>query len=170
MTTSGPYTERYDFRSAYDMTDLRGPLPKKVTDPQSIAGILERGEDTQLFSYILELSGLQGIYDSEEADVTLFVVPDCYLRHIESEITNLDRATARDIIKSNSLRRRIISALLESSRISYFYTTSPPNQLCVSNIAGITYVNDDATLIGKDVQANNGIIHYLDKLIVPCID
>jgi hypothetical protein len=151
------------------MTDLRGPLPEKPTCPHSISGILARGNDTKLFSYMLELSGLQGLYDSPEADFTLFVVPDGILHHLEGSITNMDRSTARHIIQSSTLRRRIIAALLEDSPAAYFYTEDKPNQLFVTNMNNTTYVNNDAVVVRKDIHANNGVIHHVDKLVIPYI-
>lgn len=169
MTSSGPYVEKCDFKIGYDMTDLRGPLPVKSTCPSSISGILARGANTTLFSYILELSGLEGIYDSPEANFTLFVAPDDILTNVVDDITNMDRSTAIHIIKSSTLRNRIVSALLEDSPASYFYTEDRPNQLFVTNIGGVTYINNEAVVTHKNIQASNGVMHYVDKLLIPCI-
>ena len=82
---------------------------------------------------------------------------------------NMDQSTARNIIKSSMLNRRITSDLLEDSPAAYFLTTHPPNRLFVTNISGHTHINNDTNVINKNIQAINGIIHVVDKMLWPLI-
>ena len=81
----------------------------------------------------------------------------------------MDILTARSIVRTSTLNKRISSEILEDSPNAYYYTMAPGNRLCVSNISGQTYINGDIKLIYKDIVANNGIIQVIDGLIIPHI-
>ena len=82
----------------------------------------------------------------------------------------MDRGTARGIIQSSTLNKKIPSELLTDSMACYFYSLYPPNRLYMNTIRGELYVNNDIRVIGKDILATNGIIHVIDKLIDPIMN
>lgn len=168
MTSSGPYTQSYNMTHMWDITDLRGCLPKKGVCARSLTGILKNHPDFTKFNYVLELSGLDGIYNDKQANFTLFVPSDKALRYLPNGVlTNMDKATARHLIKSSTLDRIITSDLLESSQAFYVLTKDLPNRLFISNVNNKTYINGDACIVSKDLMASNGIIHVIDVLLWP---
>lgn len=168
MTSSGPYTEATDMKQMFNFTDLRGSLPLKKTCPNSISGILNSHPDFKRFSYMMNLAQLTGLYDDSQADFTLFVPSDDSIKHIpEGAFVNMDQSTARHIIRTSTLRRRITGDLLEQSPAATFYTLDKPNNLWITNISGRTYVNSDVNVIHKDMPCSNGLIHVVDGLLWP---
>jgi len=168
MTASGPYTESLDIRQMFQMGDLRGPLPQLASCSKSLTGIIENHPDFTKFKYILSLADLGGIYDDIQADFTLFVPSDAAIAGLpEGVLTNMDMSTARHIVRSSTLRRRLSGDILEQSPASWFTTLDPPNRLWITNISGQTYVNNDVKVIHKDMTANNGLIHVVDALLWP---
>lgn len=168
MTSSGPYSESLNYRQMFDMTDLRGSLPEQKNCETSITGLVQSNPDMQRFSYIMNLAQLGGIYNAPQADFTLFVPSDHAIKHIpESVFTNMDQSTARHLVQSSTLNRRITSDLLEQSPAATFYTMDKPNNLFISNISGQTYVNNDIKVLHKDIPAGNGLIHVIDGLLWP---
>ncbi len=168
MTASGPYVQAYDFQQMFDFTDLRGSLPKLGQCSNSLTGIIRNNPDLTKFRHILELSGLGGTYADIQADFTLFVPSDAALARIpDGVLTNMDMSTARHIVQSSTLRRRMSGAVLEQSPASYFVTQDAPNRLWITNIGGHTYINNDVKVIHKDIAAGNGLIHVIDALLWP---
>jgi uncharacterized surface protein with fasciclin (FAS1) repeats len=168
MVSIGPYTESYNMRHMFDMQDLRGCLPKKVSCPNSVSEILNSHPDFKRFAYMMKLSKLDPTYSGPQANLTLFVPSDKAISFIpEGVFTNMDDSTARHIVRSYTLNRRIPSEVLEDSPAAYFMTRDPPNRLFVSNLSGRTYLNNDVNVIHKDLEASNGIIHVIDNILWP---
>ena len=81
----------------------------------------------------------------------------------------MDSATARHIIRTSNLNRKITSDILEDSRGMYVITKSPQNRLLITNDNGTTYIDRTIKIIHKDIIATNGVIHVIDTLIKPFI-
>jgi len=152
----------------WDIQDLRGHSPMEVECPTSLMAIISNHPDFSKFRYMVKLAKLEGIFNSTQADFTIFVPSDKAIAGLgDSVFMNMDDAVARHIVKSSTLDRKIPSDLLEDSPASYFLTKDPPNRLFITNISGRTYINNDINVIHKDMQASNGLIHVVDKLIWP---
>lgn len=170
MVSIGPYSEAMNFTHMFDIPDLRGNLPKKVETPGSLSYLLTINPDFSKFRYMLRLAKLDNIYNDCQADFTIFVPSDKAIQDIPDEIfTNMDSSTARTIIKSSTLNRKITSDILEDTRGTYIITQSTPNRLLITNNNGNTYIDKTIKIIKKDIIATNGIIHVVDKLIKPLI-
>jgi len=167
MTSSGPYSEAMNFTQMFDMNDIRGQLPEIKYRKNSITDIINTHPDFSKFKYILILAKLEGIYDDIQANFTVFVPSDRSIRHINDNIfLNMDLLTARNIIKSSTLKRKITTSILEDSLSSWIHTQEPTNRLLVTNKNGRTFLNNTINVIHKNMQATNGIIHVIDDLII----
>lgn len=168
MTSIGPYSQSLNFTHMFNFRDLRGCYPKEVLEPNSISGIISRHPETKKFSYILNLSNLQGIYNDCQANFTVFVPSDIAIKNLpEGVFTNMDLSTARHIVLTSSLNNRITTDILQDSPASYLYTRDPPNRLYVTNISGKTLINNSINVLNGNINATNGIIHIIDSLIWP---
>ena len=168
MTSIGPYSQSYNMTHMQNIPDLRGCLPKQGYFPGSIMDIIDKHPDFTKFNYMMKLSKLNGIYNDPQANFTVLVPSDRALVHIpEGVFINMDDAVARHIIRASTMNNRITSELLEDSPATYFVTMNRIAKLFVSNINGITYVNNDLRVIHKDMEANNGLLHVIDGLIWP---
>ena len=171
MTSSGPYSQSYNFTHMFDFTDLRGRLPRKEPCPESIMGIIKNNPDFHIFNFLIKRADLESIYNSLQADFTVFVPSDKFLLSKVSEdvFANMDILTARTIVKTLTLDTRISGEILEDSPASYLYTTLPENRLYITNIGGVTYINGNIKIIKKDIVCNNGVIHVIDGIFIPNI-
>lgn len=168
MVSIGPSTQSYNFTHMFSINDLRGHLSKEVETITSLMSIISKHPDFSKFYYMVKLAKLEGIFNSTQADFTIFVPSDKAITGLGEEVfMNMDDSVARHIIKSSTLNRKISSDLLEDSPASYFITNDPPNRLFITNISGRTYINNDINIIHKDMHASNGLIHVVDKLIWP---
>ena len=168
MTSSGPYSEAMNFTHMFDMPDLRGPLPELTYCKGSITYIINERPDFSKFKYILNLAKLDGIYNDMQANFTVFVPSDKALSHINNNVfVNMNVLTARAIVKSSTLNRKITSAILSDSPSSWFHTLDPRNRLLVTSMNDRTFLNNTINVIHKDMQSSNGIIHVIDELLWP---
>jgi uncharacterized surface protein with fasciclin (FAS1) repeats len=152
----------------FDVPDLRGHLPIKVACPNSLTSIVNKHPDFSIFSYMLNLANLEDLYSDSQANFTIFVPSDDSLKHVDKNVfVNMDRGTARHIIKSSTLKRRIPSSVLMDSPASWLHTQDPPNRLFVTNMNGRIYLNNNINVIHKGMQTYNGIIHDIDNPIWP---
>ena len=163
-----PATQSYDFTHMWDMTDLRAPSTGKTYCPNSMMQLISSNPDFRKFKYIVTLADMEDVLSASQADFTLFVPSDKSISHLgEGPFLNMDKGTARSIVTSSMLNRRITSDLLEDSPASYFVTNDPPNRLFVTNLSGVTKINNCFTVITKNIQATNGVIHVIDGLLWP---
>ena len=168
MTSCGPYWQAQNYTHMFDIQDIRGPLPKKVLCPGSIADIIDKTPDLSSFNYILRLSGLVGQYNNLQADFTVFAPSN---KHITNNnfIKNMDVNTAISIVKNCTVNNKITKPLLQSTPNFILITKNNPNNLNLQTISGVTKIYPNINFLEYDIEAVNGIIHIVDKLIIPDI-
>ena len=150
----------------FDFTDLWGCLPSRDQCPNTISAIINSRPDLTKFSHILKIAGLESIYGDQQADFTIFVFSDNSFTHESDQFfESMDRSTARNVIRSCTLKRKIPSEILEYSPSSSFVTVNPASRLTITNINNVTYINHHIMIREKDILASNGIIHIADGII-----
>ena len=182
MTSIGPYSQSTNYTHMFDIPDLRGQLPVensnkisvetssgKYVCKDTITGIINTHPDFKRMKYILELSGLEGLYGDYQTNSTIFVPSDMMIKDKipEGVFTNMDRATARTIVRGSTLNRKIPSSILSDSPSSFFNTIDPANRILVTNMGDRIKLNDSINVIHKNMMSGNGIIHVVDDLIIP---
>ena len=173
MTSIGPYSQKTDKTYKFNLKDLciihHSNL--KIENTNSISDIIFNNSCFSKFKYILILSKLDVIYNDKQSNFTIFIPSDDFLKYIpESFFLKMDLFTARNIIKSSTLENRITSDIIQDSPSSFFTTMNKYNRLYVKNINNNTIINNNINLIQKDIITTNGIIHLIDKLLIPEID
>jgi len=170
MTSSGPYSQSMNFTHMFNMTDFRGPYPKREPCKDTLLGKITNNPDFTKFNFMVRRAGLEEFLNSPQANFTIFIPSDKALQFINADIfTNMDILTARKIVKTSMLYEKIPAKILEDSPAAYYYTTDTVNRLFITNINGVTYINNNIKIIEKDIILNNGLIHVIDNLIIPNI-
>lgn len=170
MVSLGPDTQSYNFTHMTSFVDYNGKKPKTCTTKGSIYDFLYHNPNFSRFRGIVELCSMQGQLDDVQANFTLFIPSDNFLRHLpESFFTRMDDGLAHQILKSSTMNRRINKELVMSSPCSYFNTIGkhPTTKMYVTNINGNTTINESVRVVKYDIILNNGIIHVVDGLIMP---
>jgi len=167
---SGPYSASYNFTSMFNMTDKRGQLPITKPCPGTLLDIIEKNPDFSKFRYLVKLAAQEDVLNAPQANFTIFVPSDKSLKNINDNVfINMDTTSAWYIVKSCMVKNKIPSEILEDSPAAYYYTLSEGNRLFITNISGITYLNNSIKVIQKDIMCTNGIIHIIDGLFIPNI-
>jgi len=165
---SGPYSASYNFTSMFNMTDKRGQLPITKPCPGTLLDIIEKNPDFSKFRYLVKLAAQEDVLNAPQANFTIFVPSDRSLKNINDNVfINMDTTTAWYIVKSCMVKNKIPSEILEDSPAAYYYTLSEGNRLFITNISGITYLNNSIEVIHKDIMCTNGIIHVINGLFIP---
>ena len=165
MVSIGPNSQPNNLTHMFDFVDSRGPSRAKDVNVNSLMGVINNTKDFSIFKCIVEKALLCDILGSYQANMTIFIPHNNAFS--DFELNNIDISLARHIVKALSLDRKIPSELLEDSAASYFVTKDSTNKLLVRNDEGIIFINDYAKVIHKDIITTNGIIHVVDKLIIP---
>jgi len=166
MTSCGPYWQAQNYTHMFDVQDIRGPLPKKVLCPGSITDIIDKSPDLSSFNYILRLSGLANEYNSLQANYTVFVPSNKYITD-NNFIKNMDINIARSIVRSCTVDNKITKALLQSTPNFLLITKNNPNNLNLQTISDVTQIYPNINFLQYDIEAINGMVHIVDKLIIP---
>jgi hypothetical protein len=153
----------------YDFVDLR----KCIKGPPSyckgsLMDIINSNPDFSRFAYIIKLARLDTVFNDIQANFTVFVPSNCYIKNIsEGVFTNLDISSARQIVLASTLKYRMTSDILKDSPASYFITMNPINSMFITNMNNITYISNCISIIHYDIEATNGIIHVTDQMLWP---
>jgi hypothetical protein len=163
MTSCGPYSQSYNMTWKFDPVTPRKNC-KRIYNPNSITGFL----DNPLFSKfktILTNSSLEEIYADEQANFTLFVVPDTSLT--EFDFKGINEGTAKKIMRLSTLNYKITIDVLQTSETLLLYPhigriliqNNLPGQINVIGQSG------EASVIGS-ISLSNGIIHIINNFII----
>lgn len=171
MTSVGPYNQSYDMSHQWHFTDLRGPELKGVPQNNSFMTVLGENKQFKIFEKIVKMAGLAEDLCNSQEQYTLFVPRDDYIMDLvkNGDLCNMDRGLARQIVRYAMFPKKIDGKLLESSPVSYYTTMNNYANLYVTNISGVTYLNNCVKVIQKDINACNGVIHVTDGLINPTL-
>jgi uncharacterized surface protein with fasciclin (FAS1) repeats len=187
----------YDYTQSYDVSDLRKNRTVIAKTPNSIFDSILTNPKTTIFSYILQLSGLQKTFDSISfgdmvyGGYTMFVPTDDALRSRglnDSTIANLDRGTAIRIVKYSCLPRatnidnlmrsplQAFPSLLNGFNLIFQNTSCDHRTVMISDkiverkSEGPTIktaTGYDAGFIQTDIVTANGYINLIDNLLIP---
>lgn len=169
MVSIGPYSESYNYRHMFDFQDISGPCPTLKVRKNSIMGIIQNNPDFSHFHEIVKLAKMEGKLNEPQFNSTLFIPSDKFLNTLYSPcyFEKMDNGTASQIIKFSTLYKIIDKSLLQSSPSSWFITQNKISRLYVSNINGRTALNQCVGVVHFNIQADNGLIHVVDDLLIP---
>ena len=162
MTTTGPITKSLDFTHMYDFTDLRGALPLKSMNQDSLLWYINNIKEISDFSDIINIAKMDKKLDGLYNSYTIFAGKNDTFALDKS----LQKGAASQIIQTNMMDRRIPIELLKNS-----YSAEYPTLHQISKI--YTNIKDEQiTLNGKvkiieQIVCKNGILYITDGLLTP---
>lgn len=171
MSARIPSTQGYNTLHMWDFNDLRPTVtqPEVCVDKNSATDYIFKHPEMTKFSAIISNAGMFGEMSQPQFNSTMFVPLDKYLHDSLEVYQNMDRGTARSILNVSMLNNKINGDLIKSSPVSSYTTKDPynPNYMYVTNISGVTEINQCAKVIQYDVLLSNSILHITDNLITP---
>ena len=164
MVSIGPYSESLNFTHQFDLH------PAKVSKPKprnSLWGLLQINPEFSAFKEIVKKAKLDGKLDDPQTNLTLFVPSNSYLNLPPGYLENMDTLTARKLVNFSCLNRKISLKLIKAQPVIKFITKLPTNKLYVTNLNCQTVLHGDTILLYGDIEVDNGLIHVIDKIMVP---
>ena len=157
------------FTSCNDDDD--DPMP----DPEMEQTIVDVAAEAGSFNVLIQAAQKAGLADflSTEQNITVFAPTDDAFAALltdlgASSLDDLDAATLAAVLKYHVVGDLAYSNNLSSGAVATLNTDSPdqtPLSLLV-NVDGGVMIND-ANVTAADVMASNGVIHVIDKVLLP---
>ncbi|WP_319591439.1 fasciclin domain-containing protein [uncultured Draconibacterium sp.] len=157
------------FTSCNDDDD--DPMP----DPEMEQTIVDVAAEAGSFNVLIQAAQKAGLADflSTEQNITVFAPTDDAFAALltdlgASSLDDLDAATLAAVLKYHVVGDLAYSNNLSSGAVATLNTDSPdqtPLSLLV-NVDGGVMIND-ANVTSADVMASNGVIHVIDKVLLP---
>ena len=164
MAYIGPNTMSLNYTHMSDIK-VSGKPPKVYTN--TLLDFINNRNDTILFSLIVKRANYEKFLSNIQTNVTLFIPQDKYIYNLRQFIDNMDILTARKIVQSSMINRKICCSLLKASPHIYLTTSLPANKLEVINLNGQTSLNGSIQVLDGGVEVDNGVIHFVTRLIYP---
>lgn len=168
MVSIGPDTQALNFTHMYSFVDLRGPPGPPTVTKGSIYDYISSSPKLRRFKTVVDRAHAIGTLNDIQANCTVLVPTDDSLSHIPIEyFEDMDDGLARQILAASTLDRKLPKNLLTSSPVAYYITRLPSMRMYITNISGVTRLNNCATVKQFDIECNNGLIHLIEGLIAP---
>lgn len=171
MVSYGPDIQNQNFTHMYEFVDYRLPKGKRLEPcivKGSIYDYINSQPNMKGIKLIIDKAKYTGLLSDCEANFTLFIPTDEYLKRVPSSFfDDMDDGLAREILLSSMMWRKIDKKLITSSPVAYYITKNPRMRMYVTNINNKTVVNNCGSIVKYDIDCNNGMIHILDTLIIP---
>ncbi|WP_321368905.1 fasciclin domain-containing protein [uncultured Draconibacterium sp.] len=147
------------------------PMP----DPEMEQTIVDVAAEAGSFNVLIQAAQKAGLADflSSEQNITVFAPTDDAFAALltdlgASSLDDLDAATLAAVLKYHVVGDLAYSNNLTSGAVATLNTDSPdetPLSLLVSVDGGVMI--NDASVTAADVMASNGVIHVIDKVLLP---
>lgn len=169
----------YGYSHMTDHLDLRKTKQRPQEDPNSIMGKLVNSPQYSLFTNLLYFSGLDKVL-REDKNLTVFAVPDRYIYwNFLDDIRDISPTVARYILSYHIIPFRYVIAEMMSA-YTYIETKNKYYKLRIDGrglspqigfrkqlTSTTPSMNFTPQILRGDIEANNGVIHILDALLLP---
>ena len=162
MTSIGPNSKSLDFTHMYDFTDLRGALPLKSMNQDSLLWHINNIKELSNFSDIINIAKMDKKLDELYNSYTIFAGKNDTFTLDES----LQKGAASQIIQANMMNRRIPLELLENSYSAEYPTLHQVSKIYTEIKDGNLTLNGKVKIINQ-IICKNGILYITDGLLTP---
>jgi len=163
MVSYAPDRQNQNFTHMYSFVDYRSPK-EYIPSSGSVYDIIYKNSELSKFKQLVDRANMKEMLDNPQFNCTVLVCKD---KDFNLNLDILDIGSAKDILNSCILQRKINKYLLTSSPVAYYYTRNLYMRLYIINIGGITRINNCYNITDFDIDCNNGMIHICSGLIVP---
>jgi len=167
MVSNAPNSQSLNYTHMWNQTDLRGPLPKSKACGNTLLSALDENSDFSFFRKIVAKAKMEDILNSSQANITLFVPSNLLMSEKMKDIDSIDTLKARQIIRASSLENKISSEIFAGCQSLSLVTCDPSNRLLITSDNKSTFINGEIKLVEYDLISENGIIHTIDRPIIP---
>jgi uncharacterized surface protein with fasciclin (FAS1) repeats len=161
MVSIGPYTESLNYTHKFNLCSAKAEKPNCRN---TLMGMLEKNSDFSTMKNLVKKAKLEGIYDSLQSDLTLFIPSDKSLNLPPNYIKNMDLLTARKLVKFLTLNRKIYLSIIQAQPVISLVTKLPSSMMYITNLDCRTIIHECTLLLYGDIEVDNGLIHVIDNL------
>jgi transforming growth factor-beta-induced protein len=136
--------------------------------------IVEVAQEAGQFSVLIQAAGKAGLADflSTENNLTVFAPTDAAFTALLQDLglaslDQIDAATLGNILKYHVVSGTVYSKDLKSGYVPTLSTYSGNNVSMYVNIEEGVTINKSTNVTAADIKAKNGVIHVVDKVILP---
>ncbi len=148
------------------MLPLQGVIAQeKMSDKADIVDTAIAAGDFTTLVDLVQAAGLEETLRSE-GPFTVFAPTDEAFAAVPAETLDAlaaDPAALQSVLLYHVVPGRLVRALISDGKE---VATAQGENVIFSFVDGVKKVND-ATLVGKDIQASNGVIHVIDSVLLP---
>ena len=163
MVSYAPDRQNQNFSHMYSFVDYRSEK-QYIPTTGSVYDMIYKNSELSKFRQLIDKANMKNMLDNPQLDCTVIV---CKNNNFNIDIEMLDIGSAKQILNSCILERKINKFLLKSTPVAYYYTRNLNMRLYITNIGGITTINNCYNITDFDIDCNNGMIHICSGLIVP---
>jgi uncharacterized surface protein with fasciclin (FAS1) repeats len=171
MVSIAPYGLALDLTHMYDITDIPQSCSDTLVIEYPSCSLMSKIGVTPEFSKfkrIVLVAGMEEFLSNKLSDLTMFIPNDSSLSDVpDSAFMDMDRGTARHIIRNMTMKKRIPSELLTQSPTGLFSSLDSDNRLFVGTAHGVLMLNEQIEVVEVDIEAGNGLIHITNGILWP---
>ena len=175
MTSNAPNSQPQNYTFLFEKQNYRTACKPIVPNKNSLLDIINNSPDLTVFKNIVRVGKYQEILDSPQSNFTIFAPSDQAILGTTNGMRDRDNIISGDVdvglaysvLKASILNNKITSELLEYSPFTYLIPIDKTNRLFIKNINGMTVINNNITVLVKDIICENGVIHIIDDIIIP---
>lgn len=114
------------------------------------------------------ITGLDGALDNDAASLTVFAPTDAAFTALFAElgvdgVADLSAEALTPILLSHVVSGNITSGQLSDGEVQ---TLNTEKKILINTSGGVT-IDGDVNVVLADVQGTNGVVHVIDKVILP---
>lgn len=137
--------------------------------------IVELAQDAGQFSILIEAAQTAGLADflSTESSITVFAPTDAAFSTLLNDmglnsLDDIDPTTLENILKYHVVSGKVYSSHLSTGAVPSLNTDSPDgNAVSLWITTGNSVMVNNAGVTTANVEASNGVIHIIDKVLLP---
>jgi uncharacterized surface protein with fasciclin (FAS1) repeats len=132
---------------------------------QTIFDIAEESEDFTILELALEETGLDAVLDAEGRQYTVFAPTDAAFEALLADLG----ITAGELLANPDLASILLYHVTSGRRYASSVVNAPQLRMLNGDTVAVdgTDLNDgQATIVGTDIEASNGVIHVLDGVLL----
>lgn len=145
-----------------------------MPEPEMEKSIVDVAAEAGSFSILIEAAQKAGLANflSTEQNLTVFApTDDAFAELLEdlglSSLDDIPVETLTGILTYHVVGAKVMSSELSSGYVPTLSTYSGNNISMYINVDGGVYINKNTMVTAADVEASNGVVHVVDKVILP---
>ncbi|MGB3777497.1 MAG: fasciclin domain-containing protein, partial [Tunicatimonas sp.] len=144
-------------------------LRTAAEEPGTIAEIASGTDDlSTLVDALKRVPALLEAASNPEADLTVFApTNDAFVAFLEGDDRFTDLASIPDDVLTSVLQYHILAGAKLAAELGETETTLNEEAISITKTDDGVFINEDVKVTAANVEASNGVVHLIDKVLLP---